>query len=84
MQSRIVFWQAAWGASVITDSGHAVVDIGPTGSLNDGAHRCTRGATLSVSDAASFRISVQWHARSNHDPAVCWFRDQLVRLFSDG
>ncbi len=30
-----------------------------------------------------FTISAQWHVRSDHDPAVCWFREQLVLLFSD-
>ncbi len=30
-----------------------------------------------------FTISAQWHVRSDHDPAVCWFRDQFVTLFAD-
>lgn len=30
-----------------------------------------------------FMISAQWHVRTDHDPAVSWFREQLVMLFAD-
>lgn len=35
-------------------------------------------------ESPSVVVSMQWHSRSSQDPALVWFRQQLVDLFVDG